>query len=311
MEQHKVDSTRGKAFSNPETYKRDVPMQVWLQSRHLATLMKWIETQDHGYLVRFRSDILKIVVEQLVLHLVESGAVEMVDTAQSAHGILEGRFGIPCNPQDKGKRNRIHNFELDSRRYERAGGYAQPEGSPTPPQYSTFESYKNVDDVKKEVVHTERGKKYSREEILAIRAEHEALMKIEEKKEIDKDLADVMANADVSVCPDTGRKIITPRGVPKSVVTEDVYKKHLMEEAERDAKFKEEEKEKKVQNKLLKKREKLLAELEEIDEVIIEKEDDDTPYERTYDEIVEDRMEKDRIQEDKLKLENDPYVDRR
>jgi len=146
---------------------------------------------------------------------------------------------------------------------------------------------------------------YSRKDILAIKAQHETQMKLDEKDEIAKELADVMANADVTVCEKTGRKIITPRGVPRGVVTEKDMEEINMEKEEREAKAREEVKEKREQEKLKKKREKLLAELDELDDEIVEKEDD-TPIERTYDEIVEDRMNKEKVQLDKLSIANDP-----
>ena len=253
MTQSKVDSTRGKAFSNPETYKRDVPMQVWLQSRHLATLMKWIEKEGFVSMVRFRSDILKIVVEQLVIHLTESGAVKMIDTAQEAHAILEGRFGIPCNPQEKGRRNTIHNFELDDRRYERAGGYA------TPPEHRMQPTKQ-----KTEAVNTGEFREVSMDKVLALRSELETQMKLDEKDEIAEELKDIMANADVTIDAN-GRRIITPRGIPHSVVTEDVKNQSIIEQAERDKIYALE----KINKSLDRTEEKLL------DELNLMKEDED------------------------------------
>ena len=296
-----VDSTRGSALSNPETYKRDVPMQVWLQSRHLATLMKWIENEGIVGLIRFRSDILKIVVEQLVIHLTESGAVRMIDTAQEAHAILEGRFGVPCNPDDKGKRNTLHNFELDERRHERAGGYAPPE--------SSYERTKPITESKPSTS-TKRYTggpitKEQRKEAEAFRTNFKENQSIELAKQAKKELEEVLAKADVTIHPEFG-KVIIPKGVPSGVVTVEIQEKHLKEVEIVKEKEKKEEAEKRKQYKLKVKKEKLQEQMDELDEEIDKPEEDNTPAERSYNDIVADREEKDRLQEEKLSINNDP-----
>ena len=91
-------------------------MQVWLESRHLATLLLWLEKS--GVNVRFRSEIVRVALEQLVYHLIESGEIEMVELAEDAQNMLERRFGVDNNPSGRGIRNKIHNLQIDAKRSE-------------------------------------------------------------------------------------------------------------------------------------------------------------------------------------------------
>lgn len=110
------NSTKGSSRIEPRTYKRDVLMQVWMQSRHLATLLKWLDSS--GVLIRFRSEIVQVVIEQVLHHLVDSGEVEMIEFAEGARVMLENRFGAASNPSGRGEKNVYHNLTLDSRRKE-------------------------------------------------------------------------------------------------------------------------------------------------------------------------------------------------
>lgn len=114
------DSTKGMSKINPKTYKRDVLMQVWMQSRHLATLLKWFDNE--GVIVRFRSEIVQRTVEQVVEHLVKNGIVEMVEFSDDAVEILN-RFDASNNPSGRGEKNVLHNLTLDDRRREREERY--------------------------------------------------------------------------------------------------------------------------------------------------------------------------------------------
>jgi hypothetical protein len=118
MKDYVEDSTKGRSRVNPRKYKRDVLMQVWLQSRHLATLLKWLE--DEGMFVRFRSEIVQITLEQVVEHLVSTGVVEMVEYAEDAQKLLE-RFEVKSNIDGRGRggKNTFHNLTLDDRRKSR------------------------------------------------------------------------------------------------------------------------------------------------------------------------------------------------
>jgi len=123
----KEDSTRGKAMTNPRSYKRDVMTQTWLESRQLATIMRWLDV--NGHFVRFKSDIVRECVEQIYYHIKDNKLVEVIDFADDARRLLENRFGDGSNNNSgRGKRNEIHNLVLDDRRREGAE-YAPPVAS--------------------------------------------------------------------------------------------------------------------------------------------------------------------------------------
>lgn len=124
------DSTKGKSYVSPRTYKRDVLMQVWLQSRHLATLLKWFDSE--GVMTRFRSELIAKTIEQVVEHLVEEGIVEMVEFADDAIKMLDSRFGVTNNPSGRGGKNTFHNLTLDEKRREGSVGSYDPESRWTP-----------------------------------------------------------------------------------------------------------------------------------------------------------------------------------
>ncbi len=111
------DSTKGASLlSNPKTYKRDVLVQVWMQSRHLATLLNWLESS--GRRVRFRSEIVQFTVEEIVKHLRDSKGCEIVEFADEARNTLMERFGVESNPKHRGEKNALHNMMLDDKRRE-------------------------------------------------------------------------------------------------------------------------------------------------------------------------------------------------
>ncbi len=277
------DTTRGMSKNRPEDYKRDDLVQVWLDSRHLATLLRWIE--NSGVIVRFKSEIVRTVIEQVVHHLVDRNEAKMIDTAEQAMDLLKIRFGVDPNPSGRGLKNRKHNLELDGIKAERAG--------PSPPSHR---------------IHTQTSPDKPAFDVDEAVKIYKKLSGEEVRKNIKEEMEVLMASADIHI-DEQGRKVITPRGTPRGIVTEEVKAKIDTEREERDAKEKEEEKEKRKQYKLKVKRDKLLAQLDELDEVVEEKEEDDTPAERSYEDILADRVEKDKIQDDKLSMENDPMLD--
>lgn len=131
-ERYKVDSTSGGSLINPVNYKGDVMVQVWMDSRVLATICRWMENE--GEIPRFLSHVVRIPLEMLADHLVEDGKVEMVDDTLEARILLEGRFHVNLNKGRKGMKNLMHNVTLSGRRGtdlgSRAGGgidYRRPE----------------------------------------------------------------------------------------------------------------------------------------------------------------------------------------
>ena len=111
---YKVDSTKGGSELNPASYKGDALVQVWMDSRWLATLSRWLDKQG-GY-TRYLSEIVNDSIKVLVEHLVENGEVEMVDDTVEARSILEMKYRVNLNPAGKGLKNKLHNIILSDKR---------------------------------------------------------------------------------------------------------------------------------------------------------------------------------------------------
>ena len=111
---YKVDATRGSSMINPERYKGDVLVQVWVDSRILATLSNWLDKK--GVITRFMSQVIKEPLRVLVEHLVEDGEVEMVDDTVVARDLLQRKYQINLNPRGRGGKNILHNVVLSDRR---------------------------------------------------------------------------------------------------------------------------------------------------------------------------------------------------
>ena len=240
MKDYVEDSTKGRSRVNPREYKRDILMQVWLQSRHLATLLKWLEGE--GMFVRFRSEIVQITLEQVVEHLVSAGVVEMVEYAEDAQRLLE-RFEVKSNIDGRGRggKNAFHNLTLDDRRKSRQVGGYNPE--------SRF-SYKPVEDVQPkddEQPSFNNKTEFNMDEAVRIYNEKEDE---DIKKAAEGEKEKVLANADID---ENG--VITPRGEPRGPV----YQEDM------DAYNKREEGRKRIEeiekrNKVIEKREEKLNE---------------------------------------------------
>jgi len=108
------DSTKGRSDLNPKNYKGDVFVQVWLDSRRLATLLVGLE--QSGFYPRFMSEVVREGLYALVENLVENKVVEMVDDTREARAMLEGRFKISLNSGGRGLKNVMHNLILSDRR---------------------------------------------------------------------------------------------------------------------------------------------------------------------------------------------------
>lgn len=114
MNDYKGDSTRGKSKIEPINYKGDVIVQVWLDSRILATLDRWLD--EHGDRVKFLSEVVKRPLEMAVESLVDRGEVEMIEDTGEARYLLSERFKINLNRGERGKKNLLHNIVLSDRR---------------------------------------------------------------------------------------------------------------------------------------------------------------------------------------------------
>jgi len=277
---------------NPRKYKRDVLMQVWLESRHLATLLKWLEKE--GYFVRFRSEIIRHAVEQLVGHLTETGVVEMVEFTEDAQKMLHSRFGADSNPSGRGGANLHHNLVLDSRRREgQVGGYnpGSVYRSSQDTSANAFTEEPNVvtDDIKALV---KKGVEI-----------YKGLEKEEQTSEIDRQIDRMKKNLKFDK---DGVVINLPAGTGN--VGEEEMEKFSREKEEREKKEREENERLKEDRKkrrrvetLQKQMDKAKEEMEELKEGIREEPSDDDIRERSYEEIVADRVKKDAEQIEKLK----------
>ena len=114
---YKEDSTKGGSKVIPKNYKNDVMVQVWMESRKLATLSKWLEKE--GRSPRFLSEVVRDPIDILVNYLVELGEIEMVDDTTVAREMLSRRYRVQLNVDEKGMRNAEHNIHLTEQRKER------------------------------------------------------------------------------------------------------------------------------------------------------------------------------------------------
>lgn len=109
-----IDSTKGSSMINPLNYKGDVLVQVWVDSRVLATIVRWMDSK--GNYPRFMSQGVRRPLEVLTGFLVDNGEVEMVEDTDEARTILTRRFNIDLNRGGRGTKNITHNLALSDRR---------------------------------------------------------------------------------------------------------------------------------------------------------------------------------------------------
>ena len=112
--EYKEDSTKGKAMLNPKTYKGDVLVQAWIDSRQLAMLSVWLDNNDRR--TRYMSDIVKFTIEEVVRQLVDAEEVEKIELSSQGRLMLECKYRTQLNPGGRGKTNVLHNLVLDERR---------------------------------------------------------------------------------------------------------------------------------------------------------------------------------------------------
>lgn len=109
---YEADCTRGQSLINPMTYKGDVLVQVWMDSRSLATIMKWMD--KNGMQPRFMSQVVRRPFEVLAAHVVENEGCECIDDTATARFMLEDRFQVNLNRGNKGLKNVVHNKVLST-----------------------------------------------------------------------------------------------------------------------------------------------------------------------------------------------------
>ena len=112
--EYAVDSTKGHSMINPLNYKGDVLVQVWVDSRVLATLCEWLDSK--GVYPVYLSQVVRRPLEVLTDVLVNSGEVKLVDDTVEARTILQRRFKVDLSRGGRGTKNVMHNIELSIRR---------------------------------------------------------------------------------------------------------------------------------------------------------------------------------------------------
>ena len=112
--EYKEDSTDGQfSVLNPVQFKGDALVQVWMDSRELATISNWLDKT--GAYTRFLSEVVKDSIHRLCVEIVESGEVDMVEDTNVARSIIEQKFRINLNPDGRGEKNALHNIVLSER----------------------------------------------------------------------------------------------------------------------------------------------------------------------------------------------------
>jgi hypothetical protein len=115
--EYKEDTTRGGSILNPRTYKGDVMVQVWLDSRMLATLDTWLV--DNGVGTRFMSDVVRESLNTLLEYLIKvDDDIKMIDHTTAARDYLTCKFRVNLNPGLRGNKNVLHNKILSEGRKE-------------------------------------------------------------------------------------------------------------------------------------------------------------------------------------------------
>jgi hypothetical protein len=111
---YKEDSTKGLSIINPLNYKGDVLVQVWVDSRVLATLMQWLD--DQGTYPSYMSQVVRRPLEVLTEVLVEGGDAKLIDNTVEAREMLQRRFKVDLSRGGRGTKNTMHNVTLSIRR---------------------------------------------------------------------------------------------------------------------------------------------------------------------------------------------------
>jgi hypothetical protein len=115
--EYKEDCTDGRfSILNPVRFKGDALVQVWLDSRELATISEWLD--KGGQYTRFLSEVVKEGLHILCENIVENGEIKMVEETIEARNLLEDKYDINLNPNERGKKNVFHNQMLSERKKE-------------------------------------------------------------------------------------------------------------------------------------------------------------------------------------------------
>lgn len=113
--EYREDCTDGRfSVLNPVRFKGDALVQVWLDSRELATISEWLDKDS--YHTRFLSEVVKDGLHILCENIVENGEVEMIEGTAEARTLLEDKYEINLNPNGRGEKNVFHNQILSEKK---------------------------------------------------------------------------------------------------------------------------------------------------------------------------------------------------
>lgn len=112
---YKSNATKGSSILDPQEYKRDCVVQLWIDARILSGLVDWLESHDNY--PRTLSEVVRNPLEILVEHLQQTEELKLTDDTAEARTRLQKRFRVNLNPRGKGKKNALHNEILSHRRH--------------------------------------------------------------------------------------------------------------------------------------------------------------------------------------------------
>ena len=189
---YKEDSTKGGSLMVPVSYKGDVLVQVWMDSRVLATISQWLDT-ERNY-TRFLSEVVKSAMQILCNHIVETEVVKMIDDTVDARTLLEAKYRVNLNPEGRGLKNKLHNITLSERRKELGDRIkvdsrvdtVYDSASESGSHFTTDEEWKRIQDRIKE--EDEKERKAELEKAIALK--NEVKVKPKAKSDIPKKLDD-------------------------------------------------------------------------------------------------------------------------
>lgn len=100
-------------------YRKDAFVQSWMDRRYIATLIKWLESQEvHP---RFMSEVLNDSIVTMVSALVKQDQVSLVQFTSEADQVINRTVRTKLNPSSRGTKAHQLNLELDDSRLEAIG----------------------------------------------------------------------------------------------------------------------------------------------------------------------------------------------
>lgn len=310
------DETRGSGKISPRHYKGDVITQVWLDSRMLATLSVYLDTE--GVMTRFLSEVVREILEMVVANLVRDDRVKMIEDTDDARNMLQTRYRLNLNPRNRkgdliGGKNLAHNQILSGRKVESNSHSGHNGYSFTDEHLKGKENLpvQPKDDELTESSESSTGGISFDEGVKMINAGvHEDVV-----KNAREEVKNVLANAKKGEDIGNGEFVIEPNPPsydnPAGPVGEEFMEKFEKEKRIRGEEEKKKRKKAKGVKKRNKEREKLTKRLEELGEDEDEEIEDDncTVRKRSDGEIEAERVEKDKKQMELLKGLNEIPTD--